>query len=226
MNYIQLQRKIINKELTADEAYLIQLEMLNAKLDPRLVSQRSQGGQTLSYIEAHSAYQILSAIFGQSHWSLTVDELAETAREKREKNGKDQYVSGYSAQCTVKVTFINGVSTSISDVGNGNSIDYQGFHSTTEGAQKEAVSDAFKRCAKSLGNSLGLALYNKNQTMVGYSKYTVLLGGIDLDVVKAIAMETDANKAMTKDFLAAKEKTKLTEFTTEELEELYNKLIA
>lgn len=225
MNYLQLQRKIAAGELTTQDAFLIQIEMLNAKLDPRLVSERSQGGQSLSYIEAHSAYQILSAVFGQPNWSLKVEELNETAREQREKNGKQQYVSGYSALCTLTVKFINGETTSISDVGNGNSIDYQGYHTTTEGAMKEAVSDAFKRCAKSISNALGLALYNKNRTMVGYSKYTILLEEPDLDVVKSIATSNEANKVTTKAYLEEKGKTKLVEFTQAELVELYNKLL-
>lgn len=226
MHYIELLKQINNSTLTKDEAYIMQLEMLNAKLDPRLVSERSQGGASLSYIEAHSAYQILGAIFGVGNWKLDVQRLEETCREKREKNGKDQYVSGYSALCTLTVTFANGTTTSISDVGNGNSIDYQGFHSTTEGAQKEAVSDAFKRCAKSLGNPLGLALYNKNKTMVGYSKFTVMLEDPDLDVVRGLATENESTKAQTKAYLESLSKTKLGELSHSELQALFSQLIS
>lgn len=157
MNYLDIHNKVSKGEMTPEEGYQAQIKMFQAKLDPRLVSQRTQGGQTLSYIETHQAYQLLNNILGIGNWSFDTIALTETAREKREKNGKDQYVSGYSALCKLTVRFINGTTSSITDVGNGNSLDYQGFHTTTEGAQKEAVSDAFKRCAKSLGNTMGLA---------------------------------------------------------------------
>lgn len=225
MNYIELKRDVLAGKVTADEAYLTQLEMLNAKLDPRLIEERSQGGTSLSYLATHAGYQIMGVIFGAGNWSFHTNELRETLREEREKNGKAQYVFGSSARCTLEVTFINGVTSQISDVGNGNGVDYQGFHTTSESAEKEAISDAFKRCAKSLGNSLALALYNKSRTMVGYSKHTVMIEPVDMTVIRPLAVETEATKAITKEYLESLSKTKLGELDQTQMEELYQKLV-
>jgi recombination DNA repair RAD52 pathway protein len=58
------------------------------------------------------------------------------------------------------------------DRGHGHGIDrYVG--AAVESAEKEAATDALKRCAKSLGMRLGLALYDKAQEHVAEPALTV-----------------------------------------------------
>ena len=136
MSYLKV--KALADEGKVNEAYELQCRMLGAKLDPRLVADRSQSGQTLSYIEAHVAIQILNHVLGYGNWDMQVTKFNEVMREKYEnKSGKEMMRVGYMAEGTLTVRFINGTEAKFSDTGYGSSITSTSFGDAVEGASKE-----------------------------------------------------------------------------------------
>ena len=226
MSYIKLLTEIQAGTINVDQAYVLQLKMLDAKLDPRLIASRSQGGADLSYLETQDAIQILNHIFGQANWDIVTSELKEVQREEREKNGKQQFLVGYTAQSSLTVKFINGVTVVKNDVGAGNGTDYQGYYSTSESSVKEACSDSLKRCARHLGNSLGLALYDKQKRRVGYDEHTVLLYPVTSAELRSEATKSTVAKELTKAYLESTGKKLLSELSDVEISEVFKQLVA
>ena len=148
------------------------LDRLTQPIAPERVKSRSQGGSSLSYIEAHDAIRTANEIFGIGGWGYTVEELTFLGTEPVSRNGRSGFRAGYRA--VVKVT-VHGrpgrhnqvpsvmptPPTTFSDVGFGDAVDYSGSTiSVQELAMKEAVSDAVKRALKNLGDQFGLGLYD------------------------------------------------------------------
>lgn len=144
-----------------------QKKKLNANLDPKWVKTRPQAGQTLSYVEGWYVIDRLNEIVGNAGWSYDVPMPQIVVDEERDggtdRNGKPRGMRWhvtYTARCVLKV----GDAT-ICDWGAGHGVDKdRGI--AHESAIKEAATDALKRCAKSLGRSMGLALYDKHQEHV------------------------------------------------------------
>lgn len=139
-------------------------QALNAPFPRSAVATREQGGKKLSYTEGHYVIRTLNAIFGNAEWSYEVT-TREVYRERtldKLKNGGEveRWHVSYSASC--KLTAGNAT---IVDVGHGHGID-RDCGLAIESAEKEAATDSLKRCAKSLGDALGLALYSKGQENV------------------------------------------------------------
>lgn len=145
------------------------IEQIRAELDAKIprdvISQRDAGfgGKKLSYLEGWYVIDRMNQVFGQGNWSYHLAELTKTF--EGDVNGKF-YVS-YIARVELFVRFPgeNGYETFI-DVGFGDGQDSKNPGKCHELAVKEAVTDGIKRCAKSLGMSLGLALYDKTQENV------------------------------------------------------------
>jgi DNA recombination protein Rad52 len=135
---------------------------LKAKLDPKHVKSRKQGGATLSYIEGWRAIKTMNDIFGHLNWSRHTVNLREICRYTN-KNGN--HVVGYEAKVIIAVN-LPDVSLTREGTGYGNGIAGDLF-SAIESAGKEAETDAMKRAMMTLGNPLGLALYDKKQSDVG-----------------------------------------------------------
>lgn len=137
-----------------------QQKKCNEKLDRGLVRERSQAGRSLSYIEGHAVMRRLNEIFGNGGWSYrcTTREVYRECVDEGPK-GKRWHVS-YSSSCELRIG-----DCAIVDVGHGHGID-RSCGIAIESAEKEAATDSLKRCAKSLGDSLGLALYDKEQANV------------------------------------------------------------
>lgn len=135
-----------------------QREKLDAPLPVSAIAQREGGaGKQLSYVEGWWVIQQLNRIFPEG-WSYDASETREIYREKGlGKNGKEAWNVAFSAKCRLEV---GGVK--IADVGHGTARDVD-LGKAVESAEKEAATDALKRCAKSLGNLLGLALYDKDK---------------------------------------------------------------
>jgi DNA recombination protein Rad52 len=114
------------------------------------------GGKKLSYVEGWWAIAKMNEIF-PGGWSYDASETREIYREKEEKNGKVYWLCAYSAKCRVDVAGVR-----VADVGHGTAKD-QDLGKAVEKAEKEAATDSLKRCLKSLGNVLGLALYDKDK---------------------------------------------------------------
>lgn len=127
---------------------------LNADL-PRSVIKERQG---FSYIEGWYAIDRMNKIFGCAGWSYDCEPRL-IARESV-KDAKGRYVASYNAKCVLRV----GDAT-IGDWGTGHGIDPDEGKSH-ESAIKEACTDALKRCIKSLGRSMGLSIYDKQQEHV------------------------------------------------------------
>ena len=101
----------------------------------------------------------MNFIFGPDGWSrqfrekgVYVVDKAEVTVEKRTR---------YDVAMLCEYCVIVDSTMSIEDVGYGIGQSYQGFADAYESAAKEAVTDALKRCCRSLGNALGNCLYDK-----------------------------------------------------------------
>lgn len=151
-----------------------QKRMLNDKLPASAVRERDGGnGRPLSYVDGFYVFDRLNEVLGIDGWSYTYDEL-------RVVQDDDQYSTKagvrHKAAYTVKVTLsAYGSETDrnlhVSDVGYGDGID-KDKGKAHESAAKESVTDGVKRCARKLGRSLGLALYDKSQKHVAEEKLT------------------------------------------------------
>jgi DNA repair and recombination protein RAD52 len=143
-----------------------QSRKLNENLPREVVEQRDGGGgRKLSYVPGFYVVDRLNLIFGCGGWSYacTTREVVRERTEDDQKSGAKvwRWHVSYSASCTLTVG-----GCTITDVGHGHGVD-KDCGAAIESAEKEAATDALKRCAKSLGRSMGLALYDKSQEHVG-----------------------------------------------------------
>ena len=162
-----------------------QQDALNKDLPASAVRSRQGDGQSLSYVDGFYVYDTLNAIVGPGSWGYTIQRLDCVQNVRETKNGRERSRVAYI--CTVLLQ-LDGAQP-VTDVGYGNGInpDEGAAH---ESASKEAVTDAVKRCARSLGRALGLALYDKAQTHVSHEpdleaiaelREAVRLGVVDLE---------------------------------------------
>lgn len=143
------------------------VQELDSKIPREEVSSRDAGqGRSLDYVSGFYVISHLNRILGQSNWAYTSDiqKLHEGTIEDR--YGKPVHVVHYSAKVRLVVKFPNGETTEFGDYGYGDGSDKNNPGKAHELAIKEAVTDGLKRCAKNLGNRLGLALYEKEQSNV------------------------------------------------------------
>lgn len=138
--------------------------LLDAKLDPANVRPPSRFGPKGDYIEGWFAIQEANRIFGHGGWSYVIKGLTENSvKEGKDKEGNIQWQAAYT--CIVTVTVGEVIRE---DVGFGSGFAKQ-IGDAIEGATKEAVTDALKRCLRTFGNPFGLALYDKSRSNVGPS---------------------------------------------------------
>lgn len=136
-----------------------QIAALQAPLDSKAVRSRTQGGSSVSYIEAYHAENEANRIFGFDAWDR-VTELTHIG--EREQDGKWRVY--YRAK--VRITVRAGDQTVVREgCGFGSGID-RDIGQAHESALKEAESDAEKRALKTFGNPFGQALYDKTQSNV------------------------------------------------------------
>lgn len=133
---------------------------LDAKIPRDAISSRQGGGASkLSYLEGWYVIDRLNKTVGIGNWAYTAD--AQVAHTDAANNSVH-----YIAKVRLAVKFPNGETTEFSDYGYGDGSDKYKIGKAHELAVKEAVTDGIKRCAKNLGMSLGLALYDKTQENV------------------------------------------------------------
>lgn len=138
------------------------VEELDAKIPRDCVALREGGGgRKLSYLEGHYVINRLNKVLGQGNWAYTSDVTLVDASD----NPKGGYSVHYIAKVRLAVT-LPGTPTEFTDYGYGDGSDKFLKGKAHELAVKEAVTDGLKRCAKNLGMSLGLALYDKTQENV------------------------------------------------------------
>jgi len=139
-----------------------QIKLLQAKLDPSHVAQRSQSGRTLDYIEGWFAISEANRIFGFDAWNRETTQLVEVRRDQvNDKYGKPQWRVGYMAKVRISVGDVVREGTGF---GSGAMAD---LGEAIESAIKEAETDAMKRALMTFGNPFGLALYDKSRANVG-----------------------------------------------------------
>lgn len=150
---------------------LDQKAALEAKLDPSRISQRTQAGRSLDYIEGWFAISEANRIFGHSEWdreTVVLDQVrpAEivTVTDKYGK-AKDQWRVGYMAKVRITVR-ANGSFATREGTGFGSGA-MGDLGDAIESAIKEAETDAMKRALMTFGNPFGLALYDKTRANVG-----------------------------------------------------------
>lgn len=135
---------------------------LSAKLDPANVTQRTQSGRTLDYIEGWHAIAEANRIFGFGGWDRETVEMQEIRRDQvNDKYGKPQWRVGYMAKVRISVMDVRREGTGF---GSGAMAD---LGEAIESAIKEAETDAMKRALMTFGNPFGLALYDKSKSNVG-----------------------------------------------------------
>jgi len=144
------------------------LAALDADIPRSVIEQREGGGaKKLSYLPGWHVINEMNKIFGPDGWSYDVTELrCVHSGEIVGKYGPLQSAS-YVATVQLFVQFPDtGSAKRLTDVGFGNGTDKSDPGKPHELATKEAVTDAIKRCAKSLGMSLGLGLYTKTDDYI------------------------------------------------------------
>lgn len=141
------------------------LEMLQAKLPATAVKTRTQGGQSVSYIDGHFAISQANDVFGPDGWSYETRAITEVARFVRPGKSGENTVIIYEAAVTVTALGVTrgDVGVGLCDSG------LSGLAQGIEKARKEAVTDGIKRALRSFGPRFGLALYDKTQADVGAS---------------------------------------------------------
>jgi len=130
---------------------------LQKPLNEKYVKVREVKGERYSYITSHHAIREANTIFGNGGWSYELNRLDCVATEKNQRGNN---VITYLAVVTVSV---GGVSRQ--DTGSGSGIGPM-LGACHEGATKEAVSDALKRCLRTFGDRFGLALYDNAREYV------------------------------------------------------------
>lgn len=151
-----------------------QQKLLADRLDPKHVKGRSQGGQSLSYIEGWHAIAEANRIFGFGAWERELIEWKETNRDlvdvTKNNRTEKQWRVGYVAKVRVTVHGEGG-SRSREGIGFGSGFAKDNaLGEAIESAIKEAETDAMKRGMMTFGNQFGLALYDKSRANVGPSQ--------------------------------------------------------
>jgi DNA recombination protein Rad52 len=137
-----------------------QRQALTAKLDGRVIRERVQAGQTLSYIEGWHAIAEANRVFGFEGWDRETVSLRcvwEGARQ-----GKS--ACAYIAQVRIRV---RAGDTLVCRDGHGSGMGSGSSPGEAhETAVKEAETDATKRALVTFGNVFGLCLYDRAQKQV------------------------------------------------------------
>lgn len=160
-----------------------QLDLLNADLDPRLVSERKGGGNsTLSYIEGHHAIDQANRIFGFGNWAYKPLSI----EAKVIQDPLTGEAVGVMYEATIELT-VRGCVAPIVEVGtqpvaSWNVVDValsrrkkddkereleqweivnarRTIVDAHEMAKKGAVTDGLKRCLRTFGSQFGNSLY-------------------------------------------------------------------
>ncbi len=145
------------------------------KQPPENLSTRSQSGMELTYVQGWWDIDELNEIFGWDGWSYSTADgpkelFAQWHKVQKwdDKTKAYKEVDRFDVVCRAAVmlevyTDISDWTITREDVGYGNGMTYKHGQEIDayEGAGKEAVTDALKRAARTLGNRFGNCLYDK-----------------------------------------------------------------
>jgi DNA recombination protein Rad52 len=132
-----------------------QVKELAAPLSRDAISQRTQSGVKLDYLEGWFVIQTANDIFGFGGWEQEIVALTLAWSGKQTISSGERDAAHYVAR--VRIT-AGGVSRE--DVGYGNGLG-KNPGEAHELAAKEAITDAMKRCFRTFGNRFGNCLYDK-----------------------------------------------------------------
>jgi DNA repair and recombination protein RAD52 len=142
-----------------------QIEVLNSQLDnlrvkTREIKTREKGNISLSYIEGFDVIDTANKVFGFGNWSYSISKLDQVSQEL---NQNQNNVVCYKAVVQIQIHNTNHtLDVNRQDVGFGTGV-AKSLADAHEGAAKEAVTDAIKRCFRSFGNQFGNSLYDKTK---------------------------------------------------------------
>lgn len=167
------------------------LKQLDENIPENVVSERDGGGgRRLSYLEGHYVIDRLNKVLGHLNWSKEITDV------RLLDSPKPSYI--------VKVRLVvHTASGQIIKEGYGYGSD-KSANNPHELAIKEAVTDALKVAAKDLGQSMGLALYDKTQKNVGES-IDVSIQNKSKQSKKSAIKETQSSVGQTSDKSSSKE---------------------
>ena len=143
-----------------------QLAILMKDINPDRISKRSQGGRSLSYLEAWDVKATLIRLFGFGGFSSEVLEakiINERSEPFQDSKGATKYKDAVSVMVTVRLT-IHQLGAVYTETAASSQTGSQGFGDVADFAFKTAESDALKRAAIFLGTQFGLSLYKNGST--------------------------------------------------------------
>lgn len=137
-----------------------QIVILNEELNSNRIKTREKGNINLSYIEGFDVIDTANKVFGFGNWSYSISKLDQVSQEV---NQNQNNVVCYKAVVQIQI-HNNDHSQTVNrqDVGFGTGV-AKSLADAHEGAAKEAVTDAIKRCFRSFGNQFGNSLYDKTR---------------------------------------------------------------
>jgi DNA repair and recombination protein RAD52 len=142
-----------------------QIEVLNSQLDnsrikTREIKTKEKGNINLSYLEGFDVIDTANKVFGFGNWSYSISKLDQVSQEV---NQNQNNVVCYKAVVQIQIHNTNHtLDVNRQDVGFGTGVS-KTLADAHEGAAKEAVTDAIKRCFRSFGNQFGNSLYDKTK---------------------------------------------------------------
>lgn len=137
-----------------------QVKALEKELDTQRVKSRSKGNINLSYLEGFDVLDTANRIFGYGNWNYKISSLVQVSHEV---NQNQNQVVCYKAVVQLIVQNNDHIqSVSREDVGFGTGV-AKTLADAHEGAAKESITDAIKRCFRSFGNQFGNSLYSKDK---------------------------------------------------------------
>ncbi len=137
-----------------------QLTILTQELDSNRIKTREKGNINLSYIEGFDVIDTANKVFGFGNWSYSISKLDQVSQEL---NQNQNNVVCYKAVVQIQIhNNDHSLTVNRQDVGFGTGV-AKSLADAHEGAAKEAVTDAIKRCFRSFGNQFGNSLYDKTK---------------------------------------------------------------
>ena len=137
-----------------------QLAILIQELDSNRIKTREKGNINLSYIEGFDVIDTANKVFGFGNWSYSISKLDQVSQEV---NQNQNNVVCYKAVVQIQIhNNDHSLTVNRQDVGFGTGV-AKTLADAHEGAAKEAVTDAIKRCFRSFGNQFGNSLYDKTK---------------------------------------------------------------
>ena len=137
-----------------------QIEILNEELNSNRIKTREKWNISLSYIEGFDVIDTANKVFGFGNWSYSISKLDQVSQEV---NQNQNNVVCYKAVVQIQIhNNDHSLTVNRQDVGFGTGV-AKSLADAHEGAAKEAVTDAIKRCFRSFGNQFGNSLYDKTK---------------------------------------------------------------